>query len=94
MNYSPETLRWIAQRNIENIVHFYRPELVELESTGETPKQWTSNEFKNIQRCGIITKKNKSPGTPWKLTPLARKILEELEASPNGGTKDKRTNKF
>ena len=76
-------MRWIKARTIENVIHYYRLDLEEMESTGETPEKWTTSEMKNIIKYGIIAKKSRSHGTPWSLTPMALDILEEMEALSN-----------
>ena len=77
-------MKWINARNIENFIHYYRLDLIEIKRTGKTPQKWTTSEKKNIIKYGIIAKRSKAPGAPWILTPMVLNILEKIEALPNG----------
>ena len=83
LNYSSNVLRWLRKTNFENLIVFYREELMAIDR-GETVSKVLSNTEKfHLRKHGIIEIEKKWRSYKYVVTERARNKLEAQYPSDN-----------
>lgn len=78
--YSPEVLKWLERRSIENFVYFYLAEFKHIKCTGKSPPSWTQEIRRHAKRFNLLVYKHPNHKPTFSLTPLALELLENARA--------------